>query len=167
MNIYLLFGDKKKKSNDLKGGSKEIHHIDWLQCTSVSHAINSPQPSGSAQRRDHADHSDFKIERSIDQASPKIVQHCSNGKTFSEVHIELTRMNKGDSPGLLMEYILKDVHITFYEVLATDDLNSGSFTTERFGLNFTEINVIYTKIDDNGDPDGCIEATCDLKAHGH
>jgi len=94
-------------------------------------------------------HDDLQCTKLLDKSSPKIAEAVSLGKVFSKVEIHVkTNINSGRET--YYKYELKDVMVTGYNVSG----GSQDKPHESFSLNFEEIKVTYTEMDEKGSKKG-------------
>ncbi len=138
------------KIGDIKGESTDEGHKDWINLLSVSHSIDrDSKASGATRARGSATFGDIVTEKELDKSSPKLQEAIAQGKVFPTAEIEFTR-----SPGetgredTYLKYELKNVVISSYSFHGNADGNP--IPVDTISLNFEEIKVTYTKINDDG-----------------
>jgi type VI secretion system secreted protein Hcp len=89
----------------------------------------------------------------LDKSSPKIAEAVSMGKVFPKVEIALKTdyVNSGRETYLL--YTLKNVLVTSYSISGSSD----GTPSENFSLNFEEIKMTYTEMDEKGSKKGNVD----------
>ena len=131
---------------DIKGESTDKDHKDWVEMLGYNQSVERPlveMVRGTAgASRTGVTHSEFKIMKYVDAASPKLFEACSNGKHFREVVIHLVR--KGAKPVKFLEIKLQECVITgiTYDARATGEPPSPE---ESVHLTFGKIEFTYTK----------------------
>jgi type VI secretion system secreted protein Hcp len=158
-----IFGGPKTESANLifvkfegiNGESTDVKHKDWIRAQSFEFSMVGPSVvSGTSRRSGDVAVNDIFITKSIDKATPKLMEALTSGKVIGEVIIEVTAAT-GDK-STFYRYELTNVHITSYQ---SGGESSGVTPGDVFSLNFEEIKVIYTQFDESGLPKGNIEWT--------
>ncbi|MEX0763521.1 MAG: type VI secretion system tube protein Hcp [Dehalococcoidia bacterium] len=162
---YIKFGG-------IEGESQDKDHDGWSDILSFNQGIVAPTSTGpgAARRRGAPVLEDIIVTKELDKSTPKLAEAIVNGRTFPTVEIHLTR-NLGDGVSTTYyAYELKNVRVTSYNIGNTrqNDLtpsglphvrtaSSSGVPTEELSLNFEEIKVTYTEIDEAGRAKGTVE----------
>ena len=145
MSAYIKF-------EGIDGESKAKGHEKWIILESFSQAIHKigSGATGAARRRGTVIHDDLQCTKLLDKSSPKIAEAVSLGKVFPkvEIHVKTSAVNTGRET--YYKYELKDVMVTSYSVSG----GSQDKPHESFSLNFEEIKVTYTEMDEKGSKKG-------------
>ena len=144
-NAFVNFGD-------IKGESTDKDHKDWVGITSYSQSVT--QPDAATQRRtagggsaESAQFSEFRIEKLMDAATPKLLEACCKGTRLKEVAIELVRA--GGDPLRYMEIKLKEVMISGV-IQHGDSTGAAQFPTETINMTCGAIEWTYTRQNPDG-----------------
>ena len=130
------------KLGDIKGESTDKDHKDWIIIESVSQGFSKPAATGQSRRRGTAVVEDMSITKSVDKATPKLLELCVNGKVVPEVIIDLTNAQRTSYYNITM----KNVLVSSYSTSASC---SGSCESmDKVSLNFEEITWTYTDLSD-------------------
>lgn len=81
--------------------------------------------------------------KELDKSSPKLAESLITWKVYPKVEIHVTRTSWEEGSIVYYQYELKNVLITSYTIAWTTD----SIPHEEFALNFEEIKVTYTEMD--------------------
>lgn len=145
------------KLGDIKGESTDEGHKDWINLLSVSHDINrEAKASGTARARGSATFGDIVVVKELDASTPKLQESIAAGKSFPTAEIEFTKSLGEDRRQVpYLKYELKNVMITSYSFHGT--AAGDSIPVDTISLNFGEIKVIYTILDEDGSSKGNVE----------
>jgi len=140
------------KFDGIDGESKAKGNEKWSDLESVSQAIHKSGSgaTGAARRRGTVLHDDIQCSKLMDKSSPKIAEAVSLGKIFPKVEIHLKTSTTGSGREPFYKYELKNVMVTSYQVSG----GSQDKPHESFSLNFEEIKVVYTEMDEKGSKKG-------------
>ncbi len=149
------------KFDGIDGESKDSNHDTWIDVLSISHGITrsiSTETSGTARQRASATLGDIVVVKEIDKSSPKLQEALVNGQTIPSLIIDLTNSSSTSRSEPYLKYELTNVQMTNYRVTALADERERP--TETISINFEEIKVTYTEVDENtGASKGDIEYT--------
>ena len=84
---------------------------------------------------------EFRMSKSIDKASPKLMLYAIEGKHIKKVDVSLCRTAQ-DKPVAYLKYEFGDVVLSFYHQVA--DLNGDNLPDEKFGFTYQQIKITYT-----------------------
>jgi type VI secretion system secreted protein Hcp len=145
MSAYIKF-------DGVDGESLAKGHEKWSDLftfSQVVHKSGSGQ-TGAARRRGTVLLDDLRCSKLLDKASPKIAEAVCSGKVFPkvEIHVKTSTTNSGRET--YYKYELKDVMVTSYSVSG----GNQDKPMEDFSLNFEEIKVTYTEMDEKGSKKG-------------
>ena len=141
MAIYLKYG---KVDGDATGAG----HEKWIDLGSAGTGFGRSisTPTGSAQKREASNPSVSEIScvKTMDRSSPHLFKYSVTGTKGEDCTIDFTRTAEG-SDEVYLQIKLKDTLITSYSVSS-----SGDRPSESMSLNFTDIEVRYTKMGETG-----------------
>ena len=136
------------------GESKDDAHDKWIEVLSSDFSMSSPSSgTGSTRRRGEIVFEDIILTKEIDKSTPKLQEKCAKGAVIPEVEIDVTR-NVGGYPITVIRYVLKNVMLTSFISTAG---TSEEPPMDTFTLNYEEIKVTYTELDDEGGSKGNVE----------
>jgi type VI secretion system secreted protein Hcp len=143
------------KFDGIDGESKAKGNEKWSDLQSYSQAMHRAggDMTGTTRRRGSVQHADIQCNKVLDKSSPKIAEAVSMGKVFPKVEIALKTdyVNSGRETFLI--YTLKNVLVTSYAISGTAD----GTPLENFSLNFEEIKMTYTEMDEKGTKKGNVD----------
>lgn len=155
------------KFDGVDGEAKDKDHQGWSDLLSFSQSLHKPGggSTGAARQRGDVIMDDITVTKELDKASPKIAASLAMGKTFSTLELDLTGSSSGEGRTTYYAYELKNVQVTSYSVSGSGQ--SEDVPTEDFSLNFEEIKVTYTELDDRtGSPKNLIGYQCTTTKKG-
>lgn len=144
----------------IKGESKDAGHEDWINLLSVEQAMHRPMAggvSGAARHRASTIFDDVVVMKEVDASTPKLAEAIADGKHFPVVKIHLCTSSEGGTRIPYLQWELKNVRVTDYNVSATGD--EGVVPTEQIAFNFEEIKQVYDKLDKENKSQGKVEYT--------
>ena len=143
------------KFDGVDGESKADKHEKWSDLQSVSQAVHKAGSgaTGAARRRGTVLLDDIQCSKLLDKSSPKIAEAVCLGKVFSKVEIHILTSTTGSGREPYYKYELKNVMVTSYQVAG----GSQYKPSESFSLNFEEISVVYTEMDEKGSKKGDVK----------
>jgi type VI secretion system secreted protein Hcp len=155
-NAFADFGD-------IKGESTDKDHKDWVMITSFDHEVTQPpsvtQKTAGGRTAEAVQHSEFKIGKLVDAATPKLYEAACKGTHIPEVTIECWRA--GGDPVKYYEIKLKEVLIS--GVIANGDpKGSNGFPSETVKMTYGAIQWTYTKQKPDGTAGGNVAAKWSL-----
>ena len=155
-NAFINFGD-------IKGECTDKDHKDWVMITGFDHEVTQPpsvtQKTAGGRTAEAVQHSEFKISKLVDAATPKLYEAACKGTHIPEVTIECWRA--GGDP-------VKYYEIKFKEVLISGVVANGNpqgthgFPTETVKLTYGAIEWTYTKQKPDGTAGGNVAAKWNL-----
>jgi type VI secretion system secreted protein Hcp len=153
------------KIEGIDGDSKISGFEKQIELISFNHNINQPvSASASGQGSltvSKGQHGAFVVVKSMDQASPKLMLHCSNGKHINKVEVTLCRA-AGDEPVPYMKYEFDDVVVSSLD--DAGDVNGDRLPDERVGFTYGKIKMTYTHSESTGGTaKGTFPASYDLR----
>lgn len=129
---------------DIEGESSDAQHRNWIEVKGFSLMASGSASSGSS-GAGKGQFGDMTIAKTLDKASPKLLQSCAEAKTFATATLELIR---GDAPrSRYYQLVLNNVSIR--RVGQALPASSGQFV-ETNTLQFGKIQWTYTQIDSSG-----------------
>lgn len=153
-DVFLQIGD-------IKGGTTEEAHEDWIRVVEFRHGIESQAAgqavTGRGATSARAEHRSFEIVKEIDIATPSLAVHTCDGKTFEKATLHLC-----DSTQLrhvFLEIVFHNVILVGYETWL--DRQGGSsdeaVAYERVGWRYARIDWIYTPLGAGGKAGGKVQ----------
>ena len=151
-NAFVNFGD-------IKGECTDKDHKDWVMIMSYDHELTQPpsvtQKTAGGRSAEAIEHSEFKIVKLLDAATPKLAEAACKGTHIPEVVVELWRA--GGDP-------LKYLEIKMKEVLISGVAHNGNpkgdnhFPSEVVKMTYGAIEWTYTKQKPDGTAAGQVAA---------
>ena len=142
----------------LPGESTDSDHEDWIDVLSYGWGVARPSAgiisSETTRSRESSLHMDFTIAKTLDKTSPKLALYCSKGQLINEAILVICRAEGGGEQ--IMEYRMTDLLIS--SVIVAGNAGGEMRPTEEIGLAYSEIQWIYTELDEMGLPKGNVEA---------
>jgi type VI secretion system secreted protein Hcp len=137
------------KVDGVEGESSDAKHKNEIEVLSfswgVSQAITGTVSSAGTFSGQRCDMSPLVIQKLFDKASPKAAQACAAGDHFASAVLTLCRAGGDKQP--YMEYKMTDVMISSVQVGGTGE---GGLPTESISLNYSKMEMTYTKIGTDG-----------------
>lgn len=136
------------KIEKIPGESQDSKHEGWIPILSFKHTLEQKAshktigvPSRTTGRTEHGV---FKVVKSLDKATPKLLLHCSNGKSVGKVTLDLCRALEDKQT--YMQYIMEDVVVSAinYGGSASEE---EAIPSEEVHLSYNKIEWIYTELD--------------------
>jgi type VI secretion system secreted protein Hcp len=151
-NAFANFGD-------IKGESTDKDHKDWVLITQFDYEIVQPasitQKTAGGRTAEAVQHSEFKIVKLLDAATPKLYEAACKGTHLPEVVIECWRA--GGDPVKYFEVKLKEVLISGV-VSNGNPKGDQQFPTETVKMTYGAIEWTYTKQKPDGSAAGQVAA---------
>ena len=140
------------KFDGVDGESKAKGNEKWSDLMSFSQAIHKSGAgaTGAARRRGTVLLDDIHCTKLLDKSSPKIAEAVCLGKVFPKVEIQVKVSTTNSGRETYYKYELKNVLVSSYNVSGGDQ----DKPVETFSLNFEEIKVTYTEMDEKGTKKG-------------
>jgi type VI secretion system secreted protein Hcp len=151
----------------IPGESTDDKHKDWIEILWFDHGVSQPttgsRSSGGGAAGERANHRDFRVRKTLDKASPKLMLACCNGEHISEVVLELCRAT-GDKQKY-MEFKLSDVIVS--SVTPSGESKAPeNLPLEEVAFNYGKIEWTYTATDHKtGKGAGDVKAHWDATAN--
>lgn len=140
------------KIEGVTGESSDEKHEGWIEILSFKHGVSVPRDAGSGLPSGRRVHQDFTVVKTVDKASPILVQRLCNNKEIKEVTIELCRAT-GDKQKY-MEYLLQDVWINGIR-LSGSPKGGEALPLEEVSFNYKTITWTHFETDHKtGKPKG-------------
>ncbi len=152
------------KFDGVDGEATDEGHKDWIELLSFSQSIQNRGAgvgAGASRQRSAPVIEDIVVTKELDKSSPKLAEACLSGKVFPKVEIHLTK-SSGEGSVTYFKYELKNVYITSYQLGGSGD----DRPMEQLSLNFEEIKVNYTELDEDGQPEGDVSYQWNVKGNG-
>ena len=143
------------KFDGVDGESKAAGNEKWSDLESFGQAIHKSGSgaTGAARRRGTVLLDDIQCSKLMDKSSPKIAEAVCLGKVFPKVEIHVKTSTTGTGREPYYKYELVNVMVTSYHVSG----GSQDKPHENFSLNFEEIKVVYTEMDEKGSKKGDVK----------
>lgn len=153
MAIYMKYGK-------IDGDATAAGHEKWIDLHSVQNGFGRAisTPTGSAQKREASNPSVSEItcSKTMDRSSPHLFKYSTTGTKGEDCTIDFTRTAEG-SDEIYLQLKLKDTLITSYSVSS-----GGDRPSESLALNFTDVEVRYTKMAEGGEAGDPVSVGFDL-----
>jgi type VI secretion system secreted protein Hcp len=145
------------KFDGIDGEAQDKDHKAWSDLASFGQALHQPGggATGATRRRGDVILDDITCSKELDKASPKIAESICKGKVFPKVEIHLSASYTDAGRVTYYAYELKNVLVTSYNVGGSGQ--AEDVPMEDFSLNFEEIKVTYTEMDNAGKSKGNVE----------
>jgi type VI secretion system secreted protein Hcp len=145
------------KFDGVDGEATDTDHDKWSEIMAFEQGMYQPSSgmSGMSRRRGDVVLEDIVVVKELDKSSPKLAEACLKGKVFPKVNIHLTATYGDGNRHTYYKYELKNVQVTSY-VIGSEDVTI-IYPYEEMTLNFEEIKVTYTEMDDSGAMKGNVE----------
>jgi len=141
------------KYDGIDGESKDSKHDKWIDVSSVDWGMSKPGSAG-LHRSVGVKSDDIVITKTLDKATPKILEAIANGRHIENVILELDSSSSNSTNSQpYLRYELKNVLITSYSTHAAGD----GIPIEEISMNFEEIKVEYAQYDETGGKAGVFE----------
>jgi type VI secretion system Hcp family effector len=142
-NVFIQF------SNGVKGESEDENHpgsAGWSEVTKFEFKMNQqaiPDEDSSQPENPKTKHTELKVTKYIDSASPLYIQGCMNATVYDKVKVEFFRATTKDGTSDPIPYQiieLKDVIIKKYEL----EYSEGELVADVIELEYSEFKFAYT-----------------------
>jgi type VI secretion system secreted protein Hcp len=148
---------------DIKGECTDKNHKDWVVISEFDHEVTQPasitQKTAGGRTAEAVQHSEFKITKMVDAATPKLLEAACKGTHLPEVVIECWRA--GGDPVKYYEVKLKEVLIS--GVIANGNPRGDQgFPKETVKMTYGAIEWTYTKQKPDGSAGGNVAAKWSL-----
>ncbi|MBE7542124.1 MAG: type VI secretion system tube protein Hcp [Bryobacteraceae bacterium] len=152
VNAFLKYGDIEGETlNEQHPKHIEIHNYSW----SGSHTGSPESGGGLAAGKAQVD--DLMVTKTMDKSSPKLKLACCTGKPVDQAYLVVDRA--GDTPTTYLKITLDKAVISSYNVNG----GGGDLPMESLSLSYTKVSIDYIPVDDDGNPQGAINANYNLK----
>lgn len=129
----------------IKGESADDRHKDWIECKSVSWAVEQPRSAtsstGGGHTAERCEHHDVVITKLADLASPILLQTCSAGRTIPKAKLEFMR---ADAQGERVKYFEIELDNVLIGAVSPS-VSEGDILTEEVGFKFSKVRWKYTQ----------------------
>ncbi|KQV45843.1 MULTISPECIES: type VI secretion system tube protein Hcp [unclassified Duganella] len=129
----------------IKGESTDERHKDWIECKSVSWAVEQPRSAtsstGGGHTAERCEHRDVVITKLADLASPILLQTCSAGRTIPKAKLEFMR---ADAQGERVKYFEIELDNVLIGAVSPS-VGEGEILTEEVGFKFSKVRWKYTQ----------------------
>lgn len=93
------------KGNIARNGTK------WIELTSFSYQVKPPLDSATGKASGKRQHQPVVIKKTVDSASPQLLQACTTNETLKEVVVQVTRTGPAGKEQLYQTVTLTNAHI--------------------------------------------------------
>lgn len=149
----------------IKGESTDDRHKDWIECKSVSWAVEQPRSAtsstGGGHTAERCEHRDIVITKLADLASPILLQTCAAGRTIPKARLEFMR---ADAQGERVKYFEIELDNVLIGAVSPA-VNEGDIMTEEVGFKFSKVRWKYTQQRISGGIGGNTSGGWDLAAN--
>ena len=149
----------------IKGESADDRHKDWIECKSVSWAVEQPRSAtsstGGGHTAERCEHRDVVITKLADLASPILLQTCSAGRTIPKAKLEFMR---ADAQGERVKYFEIELDNVLIGAVSPS-VSEGDILTEEVGIKFSKVRWKYTQQRISGGIGGNTSGGWDLAAN--
>jgi type VI secretion system secreted protein Hcp len=150
----------------IDGEVQEEEHVKWIEVDSVSMPIFrsiSEGATGAQRGKGETSLGDFVVVKQWDASTSLVAEAAARGKEFREVKIHLcSTINNKNVCNL--EIKLKNAIISGWNFVG--NAAQKPMPTEQITLNYTKIDWIYKKFNEEGDEAGNFPASYDTQAAG-
>lgn len=155
MAIYMMFGD-------VKGRVTTDKFKDWIELTSFQKGVGRAVGSGAGGSQREGSNptiSEVIVTKPFDPASSALFNDAIAGNFDTTVHIKFTATTK-NGVDTFLHYELKNCGLSSYTLSST-----GDNPTETIALNFTNMMIAPSPMDDKGSPKAGAKVSYDLLKH--
>jgi type VI secretion system secreted protein Hcp len=149
----------------IKGESADDRHKDWIECKSVSWAVEQPRSAtsstGGGHTAERCEHRDVVITKLADLASPILLQTCAAGRTIPKAKLEFMR---ADAQGERVKYFEIELDNVLIGAVSPS-VSEGDILTEEVGFKFSKVRWKYTQQRISGGMGGNTSGGWDLAAN--
>ncbi len=149
----------------IKGESADERHKDWIECKSVSWAVEQPRSATSSTAGGHTaercEHREVVITKLADLASPILLQTCAAGRTIPKAKLEFMR---ADAQGERVKYFEIELDNVLIGAVSPS-VSEGDILTEEVGFKFSKVRWKYTQQRISGGVGGNTSGGWDLAAN--
>jgi type VI secretion system secreted protein Hcp len=149
----------------IKGESADDRHKDWIECKSVSWAVEQPRSAtsstGGGHTAERCEHRDVVITKLADLASPILLQTCAAGRTIPKARLEFMR---ADAQGERVKYFEIELDNVLIGAVSPS-VSEGDILTEEVGFKFSKVRWKYTQQRISGGMGGNTSGGWDLAAN--
>jgi type VI secretion system secreted protein Hcp len=149
----------------IKGESADDRHKDWIECKSVSWAVEQPRSAtastGGGHTAERCEHRDVVITKLADLASPILLQTCAAGRTIPKAKLEFMR---ADAQGERVKYFEIELDNVLIGAVSPS-VSEGDILTEEVGFKFSKVRWKYTQQRIAGGTGGNTSGGWDLAAN--
>jgi type VI secretion system secreted protein Hcp len=149
----------------IKGESADDRHKDWIECKSVSWAVEQPRSAtsstGGGHTAERCEHRDVVITKLADLASPILLQTCAAGRTIPKAKLEFMR---ADAQGERVKYFEIELDNVLIGAVSPS-VSEGDILTEEVGMKFSKVRWKYTQQRISGGVGGNTSGGWDLAAN--
>jgi type VI secretion system secreted protein Hcp len=145
----------------IDGESKDKHHKDEIQLSSISFGVSNVGSGGfgHGSGSGKAVVQDVHVTKLVDKSTPNLYKYCFSGKTVGDAIITLRKAG-GDDP---VEYLVYKLTEVFISSVNTTGHDGGGIAQESASLNFAKIEITYTIQKDDNTAGASSPITIDVK----
>ena len=149
----------------IKGESTDERHKEWIECKSVSWAVEQPKSAtsstGGGHTAERCEHRDIVISKLADLASPILLQTCAAGRTIPKAKFEFMR---ADGQGERIKYFEIEIENVLIGAVSPS-VAEGDILMEDVGFKFSKVRWKYTQQKITGGVGGNTSGGWDLAAN--
>jgi type VI secretion system secreted protein Hcp len=154
----------------IPGESTDQTHTNWIEIRSLPQhemkQIATVTKSSGGPSFAGTQHSDFQFTAWMDASYPKLAAAVSSGQSISTAEVDLVRADGGNKL-VYCKYTFSDFMVSGVQVEHANATEEGTGSTEVFptmtvSLNYTQVQVVYTKQGRNGSASGNVTTTINL-----
>ena len=151
------------KIEGVEGESTRDQHEGEIEILSFSWGVSNPTTigSGTGGGSGRASLSSFNVMKKSDKASPKLFQHCAQGRHFAKATV-VFRAAGGDNSLGYLKYEFEEVFVD--SVQWSGSSGGDDRPTESLSLAFGKVEVTYTPQTATGDPGAPVVASWDQRS---
>ncbi len=154
------------KIDRIDGESSDDKYSGWIEILyydiGISQKVSTTQSSAGGASAERADFRDFRFQKELDVATPKLALACADGTHINKVSIEICRA--GSDKTKFMEYKLSNCIISNCKTET-----GGAFPYDEVSINYGQIEWIYAQqlrvgggVAGNVVTGWCLERNCKL-----
>lgn len=148
-------GIKGESEDDKNKGQIDLESWSWGATQSGGHSYGGGGGAGKVQMQD------FHFVMKINEASPKLLEHCATGKHIPNAYLECRKA--GGTQGAFLKVKFSDLLVSSYQTGGSG--GSDIVPVDQISLNFSKIEIDYFKQDKAGVMVAAGKTGYDLKAN--
>lgn len=146
--VLFLFNAASSQSMYLKidkipGEAKDNEHKDWINLLSFKQGVSTNTSSASSGRatRGNAEFKEMTVTKSVDKATPLLLQKCAAGEVQPEVIMSITSANGRDF------YTIRLTDVIISSITSSAECNPRCVTMEEVSFSYSRIAWEYSAND--------------------